>query len=70
MEKQAKARSLTGFVKNLTNGNVCTEVEGHEGMIFDFIKALKLGNTYSRVTEVDVTWKEYENKYNSFAIRF
>ena len=70
VEKQAKARGLKGFVKNLTNGNVCTEVEGHEGMIFDFIKILKIGNSYSRVTVVEIDWKDCEDKYNSFSIRF
>lgn len=70
VEKEAKKLGLKGFVRNLYNGNVEVKVEGEQAIIQELIKTLKIGNSYSRVTGVNVDWQEFENKYSAFSIRF
>jgi hypothetical protein len=33
-----------------------------------YIKAMQRGPAFSHVTDIQVDWKEYENKYKSFTI--
>ncbi len=68
--KNARSLNLTGYVKNMPNGAVETEVEGEEADIVEFIKAIKTGPPLARVTKIDTDWLEYEQKYNDFRISF
>ncbi len=70
VEWEAKQLGLNGYVKNLFNGDVEVEVEGERGLIEDLIKQLRVGNRSSRVTDVQVSWQEYRNKYSNFRITF
>ena len=70
VEREANKLQLMGYVKNLYNGDVEAEVEGADGLIKDFIRTVKIGNSSSRVSGADVEWKEYSGKYSSFNIRF
>ncbi len=70
VERGAKKIGLYGYVKNVPNGDVEIDVEGDENLIKEMIRMIKVGNSHSRVTGVDVTWKEYKNKHSSFFIRF
>lgn len=66
--RQARLYGLSGYVKNLPNGNVESEVEGPSELIKEYIKALRVGPAFSRVTAVDVEWKPFQGKYNEFTI--
>ncbi|UCE05228.1 MAG: acylphosphatase [bacterium] len=70
VEREAKQLGLNGYVKNLFNGDVEVEVEGERGLIEELIKQLRVGNRSSHVTDVQVSWLEYEDKYNNFRIAF
>jgi acylphosphatase len=70
VQREANELGLTGYVKNLYNGDVEVEVEGERGLIEELIRQLKVGNRSSRVTNVQVSWLEYEEKYNNFRITF
>ena len=70
VEREAKGLGLSGYVKNLYNGDVEVEVEGDKGLIEDLVQQLRLGNRSSHVTGVQVSWKEYEDRYTSFRIAF
>ena len=70
VQREANQLGLTGYVKNLYNGDVEVEVEGERGLIEELIRQLKVGNRSSRVTNVQVSWLEYEEKYNNFRITF
>ena len=70
VEREANKLNLNGYVKNLPNGDVETEVEGDKGLIEELIKMLKIGNQTSHVTGVNVEWQEFTNKYSSFNITF
>lgn len=70
VEREAKELGLVGYVKNLFNGDVEVEVEGDRSLIEELIKQLKVGNRPSHVTGVQVSWLEFQNKYNNFRIAF
>lgn len=70
VEREAKKLSLVGYVRNLYNGDVEVEVEGERGLIEELIEKLNVGNRLSRVTDLKVTWLEYQTKYSSFIITF
>ena len=66
--REATGLGLKGYVRNRPDGSVETEVEGEMGLIQEYIKALRRGPAFSHVTDVQVEWKEYQNKYQSFSI--
>lgn len=70
VEREANELGLAGYVKNLFNGDVEVEVEGERGLIEELIKRLRVGNRSSHVTDVQVSWLEYENKFDRFRIAF
>ena len=47
--------NLTGWCENLMNGNVQIEVQGIEKDITSFISAIKTGNNFSRVDDMNLT---------------
>ena len=68
--RKAGEYGLGGYVKNLYNGDVEIEVEGEKGLVNDFIQELKAGPISSRVTDINIQWKEYQNKYRDFHVKF
>ncbi|NOZ61230.1 MAG: acylphosphatase [Calditrichaeota bacterium] len=70
VEREANKLNLKGFVRNLPNGDVETEVEGEKGFVDEFVQQLKIGNPMSRVNDVIVTPGEFTGKYSDFQIRF
>ncbi len=57
---------LSGYAKNLFNGDVELVVEGDKNLIQDFMKELKIGPSRSQVTLINVDFYEYQNKYKEF----
>ena len=58
---------LTGWCKNLNDGKVQIEIQGSDETINKFISALKKGNNFSRVDEMEINkipTVEIENKYS------
>ncbi|MVX62554.1 acylphosphatase [Clostridium chromiireducens] len=47
--------NLTGWCKNLMDGNVQIEVQGIEKDINSFISAIKVGNNFSRVDDINLS---------------
>jgi acylphosphatase len=68
--RKAGEYNLKGYVRNLYNNEVEIEVEGERGMIVDFYRELKIGPRSAHVTGVNIEWKEYENSYADFQIKF
>lgn len=69
-QRLARRYNLTGYVKNLPNGNVLCEAEGEEGLVRDFIKELKIGPSFSRVTGSSVNTSTELYGYRFFEVRF
>jgi len=70
VQREAQELGLTGFVRNLYNGNVEVEVEGERGLIEELIKKIRIGNRSSRVTDLEIDWLKCNHKYDSFTITF
>lgn len=68
--RQAQKLGLTGYTKNLFSGEVLTEVEGDEGLIYELVKELKVGPSHAHVKSCAVEWSEYQGEFNSFDIRY
>ncbi|MBK8982417.1 MAG: acylphosphatase [Ignavibacteria bacterium] len=50
--KKANEYGLTGYVKNLINGDVEAEAQGNSGIVNDFLSDLKIGPSGSYVKSV------------------
>ncbi|NQT24503.1 acylphosphatase [candidate division KSB1 bacterium] len=66
----ARQMGLTGWVKNSSSNQVEIQIEGARGLIEAFIKDLKTGNAYARVQDVQVEWRPFSGKYNTFDVTF
>ena len=69
-QRKARQYNLSGYVKNLPNGNVLCEVEGDDGIVRDFIKELKIGPSFSRVSGATVNTSSDLYGYKSFEVRY
>ncbi len=68
--KQAQLYNIKGYTKNLPDGSVEVVAEGEQGMINDFIESLKIGPLSARVAGIDVKWREEDEGFTEFGLRF
>ncbi len=68
--REAAARGITGYVKNLLNGDVEVLAEGEEELVGHFIKVLRTGPHFSHVQDLNITTLPSEDKYKNFEIEF
>jgi len=61
---------LAGWVKNEVDGTVIGYVEGDQGLIVDFLKAVHIGNRWSSVEALNQTVQPYSGDLESFEIRY
>ena len=67
---QAKLLKLTGWVKNLPQGDVEIAAEGPEGALQSFLTFLKTGPSLAKVTSVDARWSSAQkSQYPDFQIK-
>ena len=67
----ANSLQLTGFVRNLYNGDVEIYAEGNKDQLEIFLEKVKKGPSLSYVENVQTTWKKIDKKrYNRFNIAF
>ena len=70
-KRKAISLGLTGYVKNLSNGDVEVVAEGKRDQLLQLIKWLrKSGSPASNVTDVLINWSEELVNYNSFRVAF
>ena len=67
---EARQLNLKGFVRNLPNSNVEIYSEGDRGLLEELIKSVKVGPRLSRVSNLQIEWKEYSGKYKSFDVTY
>jgi acylphosphatase len=61
---------LNGYVRNTRDGRVEAEVEGEKGDVERFVSILREGPGASRVTDVQVEWKDHTGELNGFSVAF
>ena len=67
--RSAERISLTGWAKNLPNGEVEVKAFGDKGALNSLIKQLSIGPSFSKVNDVVVKWIEFEPSHTEFNIR-
>ena len=66
---QGRRLGLSGYVRNLPNGDVEVVAEGERGRIEDLISACKAGPRAAHVTDLSIEWSKYESRYQGFEVR-
>ncbi len=66
--RKAQEYGLKGWVRNSYEGSVESEVEGEKSLILQYIEDMKTGPRSSKVKDVKVDWKEFQNQYEDFQI--
>jgi acylphosphatase len=64
----AERLELTGYVKNLFNGDVEIEAEGRKEFLEELVRSAKTGPSGAHVKDIKVEWLEFKNKYDNFDI--
>ncbi len=67
--RKAEGLGLTGFVRNLSGGDVEIRAQGPRGMLEELITAVKIGPRGADVTRVHTDWIDDGVRYRSFEIR-
>jgi len=67
--RKAQEYALSGYARNLYNGNVEIEVEGERSLIEEFIQDVKVGPRGARVSNLHIQWKEPSSTFTHFEIR-
>ena len=69
--RKARTLGLTGYVKNLPNGDVLIEAEGKQANLYDLLKWLRTkGSPNSEVEDVLVEITNELENYTNFRIEF
>ena len=69
--KLAQSLGITGYTKNLLDGDVEIHAEGDEQNIAIFFQQVKSGPSVSRVIDTKTEWnKIIEKKYTDFSITY
>jgi acylphosphatase len=67
--RNATELDLTGYVKNLPNGDVLTVVEGRKDLIEELYNRLKIGPMRAYVKSVSQRYYGYQGMFETFEIR-
>ncbi len=61
---------ITGYVRNLRDGNVEVVAEGEREKLEQLLAQLRKGPTGARVTDVEVFWEQPTGEFTNFGIRW
>ena len=68
--RRARDHSLTGWVKNRSDGTVEVEAVGPRPSLEEFLSYVRVGPPAAHVADVAVRWFEDEPSYSGFEVRF
>ncbi|AGF58242.1 acylphosphatase [Clostridium saccharoperbutylacetonicum] len=70
LQLTASKLNLTGWCKNLMNGDVKVEVQGLEKNVFSFVSEIKKGNGFARVDDIDVKDISVVEDEKKFSVKY
>lgn len=70
VQRHAESIGLTGYARNLDDGNVEVVAEGDKEKLAQLIAKLEAGPRAAHVERVEVEWLKYSGRYSSFDIAF
>jgi acylphosphatase len=68
-KRKAESRSVTGWVRNLSDSRVEVVFEGEAEAVEALVEFCKRGPAGALVTNFDLTWEAYTGEFNGFKIR-
>lgn len=68
--EKARELGITGWAKNLPDGQVEAIFEGEKEKIQNLIEWTKRGPEFARVNGINVEWEEYKGEFEDFEIRY
>jgi len=66
--RQASKLGLSGYARNLYNGDVEIEAEGDRSLLEEFIKEVKVGPRLSDVRDMKIQWGEFQDRFKGFEV--
>ena len=69
VHREATKLNLSGYARNLYNGDVEIEAEGDRSLIEEFIKIVKVGPSTAFVKDLKIEWQETQNRHDGFRVR-
>ena len=71
VEDTASCLGLTGWVKNLSSGQVEFEAEGDRETLESFLETIRSGQLGGNISDIETTWENpSQSKYKSFQISY
>jgi acylphosphatase len=70
VSRQAEKIGLSGYVRNLPDGNVEVQAEGAKEDLEKLVAGLSAGPPAARVEKVVASWSEYTGDYSGFSVRY
>lgn len=68
--REAERLGISGYVKNLVNGQVEIYVEGEREIVQHFKQIMNRGPGFGRVDELDFIEMPFQDKYRNFSVEF
>lgn len=65
----AREMGVTGWVRNMSDGNVEAVGQGDKALLMRFLERLYDGPPLARVTKIDSSMHEVESDFDSFEVR-
>ncbi len=69
VEDEARAKGVSGWVRNLPEGRVEAVFEGDEGAVQRVVEFCRRGPALARIDDVQVVHEEYTGEFDGFSIR-
>ncbi len=66
---EARARGLSGWVRNLADGRVEAVFEGDKAVVENMLAWCRKGPPYAYVDHVDLDWQPYQGDLADFRVR-
>ncbi|HHE32940.1 MAG TPA: acylphosphatase [Chlorobaculum parvum] len=70
VHREASARNLSGWTRNLPDGTVEIEAQGNAGLVEELARQAKIGPSRSQVNSIAVREIEIDGEASGFDIRY
>jgi acylphosphatase len=68
--REANRLGVTGWVRNLSSGDVEVVAEGKKDLVEELIAWCHQGPSMARVDDVSVTWETYTGEFSGFNVTY
>jgi len=69
-QMKAVQYGVTGWAKNLADNSVEIVAVGSRDQLDPFVEELRIGNPFSKISDMEITESEVTEQFNSFTIKY